>query len=894
MIAGPMVFPSPHISGGMHTPRRALNQSSLPGLRYLEGTPAALPRPTASVTQPSPRILQPNSQEKCVGMPAKMLPRGAPTYSNLELFVKASERRLHTQQDVMVGNGRAHPRVGSPPPVASLKGPSQKASPQTLAPKKKGSASPSPPPSSSPPSFVSADVPKFHPAPRSCAVRADHASTRKLIPTAKPCPVLSAPIASPQTGSPVVSAHGSPLVPPPSVVVVGGPQGFSQPGVELSVTPSFVVWSDPSAPSFVVPPLSLVCSSQPCPEEFYISTPLESSEPSLIASSLSECVDPPLLQVNLEPSPARFDISTPSGPSEQGPKFTAFSASPSSAKQVPVIKKFPGKEVTACTTDETPHREGECQAATAVAVIGAADCAGRGGASGDIGTPMCLERGNAGDSLSSQDRYVYNQSSMMSPRLGQPSMLRQPVGSVKDVVRRQVSPNSPRQQVSPNSPRQEQPSLLRPPEQRSALRGRSPGASPEKEPGNQALVWTPACATPRPVHQARDAGAPRSPSPRGFLSPPRSRVVPAMSHSAVEAMAAEYMNVCGKYEDHLSELKITCAAVTRTASKGSTPRGSKASTPERNWRPSCGGKAKDTTPERGWRSSRACLGGTPEQSWRSTRSNCGSKTTTPERNWRSSCGSKVATPERSWRASTQVNSLAPQSLPITPRVRPRPAAMSGPTPTDIALTKAQASAVDLPMVDSIIARGLLTDMTRPWKDDPVAAPDDLAHVRALFAAQVPDAQIDNVYRVENSGLSVVYGAVRGTMESNEERLLWHGTSMDCVQNITLNGFNRAYCGRHGMKLGHGTYFSAAADYSMRFCDRRRKQRFMFLAKVLVGSWTTGSPDLIEPPHRDEERMVRYDSIVDNVASPTVFCVYRDFQALPLYLVEFSSPNTNQS
>jgi len=205
-------------------------------------------------------------------------------------------------------------------------------------------------------------------------------------------------------------------------------------------------------------------------------------------------------------------------------------------------------------------------------------------------------------------------------------------------------------------------------------------------------------------------------------------------------------------------------------------------------------------------------------------------------------------------------------------------------------------------VQSLMKNGFLSHLPTAWKHrcgtnmlnlssistDDIA--DDLSHVSALFSSQVSeDLSILGVYRVENAGLKVVYSAVRATMGANaNERILWHGTSTDCVCNIALNGFNRAYCGRHGMKFGHGTYFSTSAVYSTRFCDRRRPERLMFLASVLVGRSAKGSPELIEPPHRDEEGIVRYDSTVDDINNPSIFCVFRDYQAMPLYLIHFSS------
>lgn len=182
-------------------------------------------------------------------------------------------------------------------------------------------------------------------------------------------------------------------------------------------------------------------------------------------------------------------------------------------------------------------------------------------------------------------------------------------------------------------------------------------------------------------------------------------------------------------------------------------------------------------------------------------------------------------------------------------------------------------------------RGLLCDAAQA---DLATEGDDLARVRALFSAQLPDVEVFRVVRVENKALGSVYEAVRGTMGKPLEMNLWHGTTPDCVQNIVLNGFNRAYSGRHGTRLGLGTYFSADPSYSLRFCGRRpRGRRVMLLAGVLVGTCTKGTPNLVEPPYRDEEQMARFDTTVDDASSPSTFCVFRDYQAVPRYLVEFA-------
>lgn len=194
------------------------------------------------------------------------------------------------------------------------------------------------------------------------------------------------------------------------------------------------------------------------------------------------------------------------------------------------------------------------------------------------------------------------------------------------------------------------------------------------------------------------------------------------------------------------------------------------------------------------------------------------------------------------------------------------------------------------LIDRLRSKGLLLSAEQDPKNGLDAVSEDLERVRSLFSAQVPKVDVLGVFRIQNQTLASVYKAVRGTMrETTPELDLWHGTSVECAHNIVLHGFNRAYSGRHGTKLGLGTYFSGDAAYSFRFCGRKPgSRRVMLLAKVLVGEYAKGLPDLVEPPFCDAEQMSRFDATVDDVVSPAMYCVFRDYQALPQYLVEFVS------
>lgn len=178
------------------------------------------------------------------------------------------------------------------------------------------------------------------------------------------------------------------------------------------------------------------------------------------------------------------------------------------------------------------------------------------------------------------------------------------------------------------------------------------------------------------------------------------------------------------------------------------------------------------------------------------------------------------------------------------------------------------------LLAELVSRGFLS-----W-----AQSHELESVRVALAASLPaGSHVRAVMRVENVVSTAAYSAVQESL--GPERLLWHGTSWDSVANIARNGFNRAYAfgGKHGARLGRGSYFAEDPCYALRFCGRG-SPRALFLAGVLVGQYTRGEEGLIEPPVVDATGL-RYDSTVDSVTRPRVFCIFRDFQALPLYLAE---------
>lgn len=263
-----------------------------------------------------------------------------------------------------------------------------------------------------------------------------------------------------------------------------------------------------------------------------------------------------------------------------------------------------------------------------------------------------------------------------------------------------------------------------------------------------------------------------------------------------------------------------------------------------------------------------------QEAWRMARRPPGS----PEKRvQRTSGGSPQPSP--CGKSSSQLSPCRRVFTPPPRRLTPPPQRVSMPA-TPVSLQ----SNPRLLLADLFCCGVLSSDEQQAWPTE-APATSDLAAVRQLLAAALPAVQVHMVARVKCKAIAVsAYSAVCAAL--GPERLMWHGTSWESVSNIACHGFNRVYAyeGKHGARLGRGTYFAEDPAYALRFAGRAPGPRALFLAGVLPGRVTRGADGLIEPPLADTAG-TRFDSTADNPANPRVLCVFRDFQALPLFLVE---------
>lgn len=90
--------------------------------------------------------------------------------------------------------------------------------------------------------------------------------------------------------------------------------------------------------------------------------------------------------------------------------------------------------------------------------------------------------------------------------------------------------------------------------------------------------------------------------------------------------------------------------------------------------------------------------------------------------------------------------------------------------------------------------------------------------------------------------------------------------------------------------GLGTYFAVDASYSanpLYSVPSTDGTQLMFVSLVLTGHYTKGESDMkVPPPHSLQDPNDRYDSVVNNMQTPSMFVVFHDCQAYPDYLITF--------
>lgn len=156
-------------------------------------------------------------------------------------------------------------------------------------------------------------------------------------------------------------------------------------------------------------------------------------------------------------------------------------------------------------------------------------------------------------------------------------------------------------------------------------------------------------------------------------------------------------------------------------------------------------------------------------------------------------------------------------------------------------------------------------------------------------------KIVSIQRVQNPDLWIQYKQKKDRMAKKsgkepEERQLFHGTNPSTVEAICQQGFDWRMCGKNATFYGKGSYFASNANYSHCYSKHgvSRGNKQMFLAKVLVGSFTNGDKSFTRPPPKDSSNPhVLYDSCCNDTTNPALFVVFENGQSYPEFLITYT-------
>uniref|UniRef100_A0A2K5N5R6 Poly [ADP-ribose] polymerase n=1 Tax=Cercocebus atys TaxID=9531 RepID=A0A2K5N5R6_CERAT len=168
-------------------------------------------------------------------------------------------------------------------------------------------------------------------------------------------------------------------------------------------------------------------------------------------------------------------------------------------------------------------------------------------------------------------------------------------------------------------------------------------------------------------------------------------------------------------------------------------------------------------------------------------------------------------------------------------------------------------------------------------------------IKDKFTQTCSSYTIEKIERIQNAFLWQSYQVKKRQMDiknddTNNERLLFHGTDADSVTYVNQHGFNRSYAGKNAVFYGKGTYFAVDASYSAN--DTYSKpdsngRKHMYVVRVLTGVFTKGHAGLVTPPPKNPHNPTDlFDSVTNNTQSPKLFVIFFDNQAYPEYLITF--------
>jgi len=151
---------------------------------------------------------------------------------------------------------------------------------------------------------------------------------------------------------------------------------------------------------------------------------------------------------------------------------------------------------------------------------------------------------------------------------------------------------------------------------------------------------------------------------------------------------------------------------------------------------------------------------------------------------------------------------------------------------------------------------------------------------------LPRTRVTNIWRIQNLKLWRWYFLYRQEIgerhphRDSNERLVWHGTDINNIDDIVQIGFDFRLA-RQGA-IGSGIYFAASALTSHGYV---RNGNRMLLCRLAIGQTTPGHVQLRRPPPLDNNGNL-YDSVCGQLSGDEIYCVFDNRQAYPEWVIEY--------
>ncbi|KAM9468199.1 uncharacterized protein Hap1MRO34_014864 [Clarias gariepinus] len=161
---------------------------------------------------------------------------------------------------------------------------------------------------------------------------------------------------------------------------------------------------------------------------------------------------------------------------------------------------------------------------------------------------------------------------------------------------------------------------------------------------------------------------------------------------------------------------------------------------------------------------------------------------------------------------------------------------------------------------------------------------------ARFYKTMRDFNLKSIEKVQNKDLWEVFKRhvnviKQKNLGKENVKLLFHGTESKEIDAIFQQNNGLRFCHEQETAYGKGIYFTKDAKSSHSYTDKSGTQ-YMFLCQVFTGEYTTGHPSYIQPPLKDGENGIFYDSCVNDIKNPSIFVVFEKHQVYPMYLIQY--------